>query len=667
MLILACHWQNQRRYTKDMDQQFNYYEVAPLRIIRAGSSTFTYASTDSLQSGQLVTIEVGKKILVGLVMAIVQKPSYATKHISSVIEATPIPNSLLQLSLWLAEYYTTPLATVLQTVLPRGVEKARRSRPKQAHISKRNRTTIVFNTDQKQAITEIMASPAGTIILQGVTGSGKTEVYKEVARRTVENGQSVILLVPEISLTSQIISEFVHDFPDVIVTHSHMTEAERHHAWKQVLEADTPQVVIGPRSALFMPVPHLGVIIIDEAHEPSYKQEQAPRYSVIRAASVLGKLAGARVILGSATPSITDRYVAEAAHRPIIRLDRPARSGARAAVVTVVDMTKRTSFKRHRFISDELISSIEKNLEAGKQTLIFHNRRGSASTTLCENCGWTAQCPNCFVPLVLHADTYDLSCHICAHHEKVPTSCPVCHSVHIIHKGIGTKLIETELHTLFPKSRIARFDSDNKAGETVNSLYEDLYKGTIDIAIGTQVVAKGLDLPNLRTVGVIQADNGLSLPDFTASERAFQLLAQVIGRVGRDEHASEVVVQTYQPTHPAIVFGLKQDYESFYRYALEIRKKGYFPPYTYLLKLTTVYKTEQAAIRSAKNLAIELKKVLNPDVRLLGPTPAFYERQHDTYRWQLVLKSPRREYLIAALKHVPTAHWQSELDPQSLL
>ena len=313
------------------------------------------------------------------------------------------------------------------------------------------------------------------------------------------------------------------------------------------------------------------------------------------------------------------------------------------------------------------IASIEKNLEAGKQTLIFHNRRGSASTTLCENCGWTAQCPTCFVPLVLHADSYDLSCHICGHHEKVPTSCPVCHSADIIHKGIGTKLIETELHALFPKSRVARFDSDNKADETVNSLYEDLYKGTIDIAIGTQVVAKGLDLPNLRTVGVIQADNGLSLPDFTASERAFQLLAQVIGRVGRDEHASEVIVQTYQPTHPAILFGLKQEYESFYTYALETRKKGYFPPYTYLLKLTTVYKTEQAAIRSAKNLAIELKKVLNPDVRLLGPTPAFYERQHDTYRWQLVLKSPRREYLIDALKHVPVVHWQSELDPQSLL
>jgi len=644
-----------------------YYEVAPLRIVRLGNNTFTYASETPLKVGQIVTIEVGKKILVGLIMATTTKPAYNTKLIASVIESSPLPDSLLSLSLWLSEYYTTPLATVLQTVLPRGLDKTRRARAKQAHTSKRDRTTIVLNPDQTAAVTEIMDNTAGTIILQGVTGSGKTEVYKELARRMVNAGKSVIVLVPEISLTSQIISEFLHDFPDVVVTHSHMTEAERHAVWKQVLDASVPQVVIGPRSALFMPAPVLGAVIIDEAHEPSYKQEQAPRYSAIRAASMLGKFADARVVLGSATPSITDRYLAEAAHRPIIRLDRSARSGAQAAVVKVVDMTKRESFKHHRFISDQLIASIEGNLERGKQTLIFHNRRGSASTTLCENCGWAATCPNCFVPLVLHADTYDLSCHICAHHEKVPTSCPVCHSADIIHKGIGTKLIETELNKLFPKARVARFDGDNKADETVNSLYEDLYKGAIDIAIGTQVVAKGLDLPNLRTVGVIQADSGLSLPDFAASERAFQLLAQVIGRVGRDEHASEVIVQTYQPTNPAIVHGLTQDYESFYAYALAMRKKSYFPPYTYLLKLTTVYKSELAAVRAAKTFAKELKLVLNPDVRLLGPTPAFYERQHDTYRWQLLLKSPKREYLIDALQHLPPTHWQSELDPQSLL
>ena len=322
-----------------------------------------------------------------------------------------------------------------------------------------------------------------------------------------------------------------------------------------------------------MPVPALGAIIVDEAHEPSYKQEQAPRYSAIRAATVLGRLSDALVILGSATPSVADRFIAEAGGHTIIRLDRSARQTA-ASSIALVDMKQREHFKRHRFLSDRLLQSIEKNLASNTQTLIFHNRRGSAATTLCESCGWTAQCPRCFVPLTLHADRYQLSCHICNYQEKVPTHCPVCQSADIIHKGVGTKLVESELNKLFPKARIARFDADNKESETVASLYDELYKGEIDIAIGTQVVAKGLDLPHLRTVGVIQADSGLALPDFAASERAFQLLAQVIGRVGRNEHASEVIVQSYQPTHPAIAFGLQQDYENFYSYALEQRQRG---------------------------------------------------------------------------------------------
>lgn len=612
-------------------------------------------------------IPVGKTSLIGLVMKKVEQPSYATKPIETVMVETPLPESLLRLAEWLSSYYTTPLATVLQTILPRGIDKKRRPRAAEPLPVGRKRTTIVFSKEQVAAMEEISKVTSGTILLQGVTGSGKTELYKEVARRTVAEGKSVLMLVPEISLTSQLIGEFIHDFPAVIVTHSHMGEAERHLAWLEALTSTEPRVVIGPRSALFMPVPNLGAILIDEAHEPSYKQEQAPRYSALRAASILGQYTEALVILGSATPSITDRYLAEVTKRPIIRLNTPARSDAQAAEVTTVDMTKRELFKHHRFISDTLIQHIEKNLANAKQTLIFHNRRGSASTTLCENCGWTATCPHCFVPLVLHADKYSLSCHICGYHEKVPTQCPVCQSADVIHKGIGTKLIESELRKLFPNARIARFDSDNKNDETVNSLYEDLYAGNIDIAIGTQVVAKGLDLPHLRTVGVIQADSGLSLPDYAAAERTFQLLAQVIGRVGRDEQASDVIVQTYQPTHPVIVYGLEQDYESFYSYALAQRQKGHFPPFTYLLKLTDVYKTEQAAIRAAKQLAVILRDNVHEDVRILGPTPAFYERQHDTYRWQLILKSPKRELLIDALQHVPPTHWQTELDPASLL
>jgi primosomal protein N' (replication factor Y) len=644
-----------------------YYEVAPTRIVRADQASFTYESETPLQVGALVTISIGKQSSIGVVIKEVPKPKYATKPIGDTIEDLPLPESLIGLSLWLAEYYRTPLATVLQTVLPRGLTTKRRVQERLEKTSFRDRTQIVLNPEQTQAVTSIMGQVTGTVLLQGVTGSGKTEVYKELARQTIASGRSVIVLVPEISLTSQIIDEFTHDFPGLIVTHSHMTEATRHLAWKQALEATQPVVVIGPRSALFMPVPHLGAIIVDEAHEPSYKQDQAPRYSALRAASVLGKLCEARVIFGSATPLIADRYVAEANNSLIVRLDKSARSNAKAAHVQLIDMTKRENFKKHRFLSNKLLEAIEQNIITGRQTLIFHNRRGSASTTLCENCGWSAQCPKCFIPLVLHADTYTMSCHICDTKQKVPTACPVCQSADIIHKGIGTKLIESELNRLFPKAIIARFDGDNANADTVNERYKELYSGEINIAIGTQVVAKGLDLPKLHTVGVIQADSGLALPDYTATERAFQLLAQVIGRVGRDERETQTIVQSYQPTHPVVQFGLKQDYEGFYQYALLERQKGGFPPFRFLLQLTDVYKTEAGAVKAAKQLSATLKATVPAGIEVLGPTPAFYERQHDTFRWQLVLKSTRREALADVLKHVPATHWQYDLDPSSLL
>jgi primosomal protein N' (replication factor Y) len=347
-------------------------------------------------------------------------------------------------------------------------------------------------------------------------------------------------------------------------------------------------------------------------------------------------------------------------------MNRRARQDTAPPVVTLVDMTKRTHFKRHRFLSDKLLEQLEQILAEGNQALIFHNRRGSASTTLCENCGWSAICPRCFVPFTLHADKHQLQCHICGITERVPTSCPECHSADIIHKGIGTKLIESELRKLFPKKVIARFDGDSDTGESVEERYKELYDGTIDLIIGTQVIAKGLDLPKLRAVGVIQADAGLSLPDYSSTERTFQLLAQVVGRVGRSHHATSVIVQSYQPTHPAVVHGLAQNYRDFYTSTLTERQRGGFPPFSYLLKLTCVYKTEAAAIRNAQKLAAELRAHM-PDIQILGPTPAFYERQHDTYRWQLVLKSPKRARLIDALTQLPPAGWQFELDPTNLL
>jgi len=645
----------------------HYYEVAPNQIIRPNSSHFTYSSDQRLKIGQIVSVEIGKKNAVGIVIRKVNKPEFETKPISLVIEVCPIPSELINLSIWMSEYYETPLATVLQTILPAGLQKKRRISAPDQDIAKRNRTKIVFNNEQLSALNKLNKSAPGTYVLQGVTGSGKTELYIDTVKQAVDSGKSAIILVPEIALTAQLAAEFSNVFDDLLITHSHMTESERHLIWLDALNSQKPRVAIGPRSALFTPLKNIGVIILDEAHETGYKQDKAPKYSALRAASILGKLHGAKVIFGSATPSITDRYLAENSGNNLFKLTKPARRNSVKPDVELIDMTNRSNFRSHRFFSNRLLERVEKNLTNKKQTLIFHNRRGSAAVTLCEKCGWTALCPRCYLPLSLHSDSHSLHCHICGYDASVPTSCPVCKSADIIHKGIGTKLIESELNKLFPEANIARFDADSSSVGTVNNRYQDLYDGKIDIIIGTQVIAKGLDLPNLRTVGVVQADTGLALPDYNANERTFQLLAQVIGRVGRNEHATNVIVQSFQPNHPSVTFGINQDYESFYKNALNERKRATFPPFTYLLKLTCTYKTESAAIKNAKELAEMLRQKANKDVSILGPTPAFYERLHGTYRWQLTIKSPRRQHLLDIVKMLPKKSWQFELDPTSLL
>ena len=645
-----------------------YYEVAPTQIVRSGSDTFTYSSADRLSIGSIVRVSVGKKLMNGLVVKqLASAPDYPTKPIEDLLETTALPLAHVRLALWLSDYYATPLATVLQSVLPTGLQKKRREKDVITPVIVRERTHYVLNENQASAVNQIESSKPGTVILHGITGSGKTAVYIELVRRAIDSGKSAVVLVPEIALTSQVVSEFSHHFDNVVLTHSRQTEAERHAVWRSVLRATTPQVIIGPRSALFMPARDIGIIVIDEAHEPTYKQEQSPRYHALRAAHQLAEQFGAHLVLGSATPSVADYYIAQSTGRPIITMDQLAVPQAHKPVVQLIDMTKRTHFKRHRFLSDQVLTQIEQDAAAGKQVLLFHNRRGSAPTTLCENCGWQAGCPRCYVPLTLHADAHQLRCHICNFSVHVPTSCPECGHASIIHKGIGTKLIESEVKRLFPKLTVARFDGDAASDETVEARYKELYNGSIDIIIGTQVIAKGLDLPRLHTVAVVQADAGLSLPDYTSTERTFQLLAQVVGRVGRQSHETNVLVQSYQPTHPSITLGLAQDYAGFYTLAIAQRERSHFPPFTYLLKLQCAYKTEAAAIRNAKNLAEHLLSSLPPDVRLLGPTPAFYERAGGTYRWQIVLKSPKRSYLTDAIKLLPPKGWQFELDPISLL
>lgn len=642
-----------------------YYLVAPLSIVRSQEQAFTYHHPSPLAVGTLVRVSIGKRLANGLVVGVVtQKPSFATKAIGKVLSPQPLPKALVSLARWIAEYYAAHLANVLQAMLPSGLQKQRRENQKTIIHPIRKRTKILLNEDQRRALLLINEREHGTFFVHGVTGSGKTQVYIEAVKTAARKGRSAIVLVPEIALTPQLVAEFSNHFQNLLVTHSGLTESQRHQLWLKALQTEEPMVVIGPRSALFMPLANVGIIVIDECHEPSYKQEQTPRYSAVRAASVLAKEHGAKLILGSATPAITDYYLAQTTKSPILRLPKPA-AQLQPVAINVVDLTSRSEFSKHRFLSNQLLLAIETALAQKYQVLLFHNRRGTAPTTLCEQCGWNAHCPTCFLPLTLHADKHILSCHLCGKDQKVPPSCPECGEPNIIFKGIGTKLIESEISRLFPKARIARFDADTTAAEAIHNRYQALYDGDIDIMIGTQMLAKGLDIPRLALVGVIQADSGLVLPDYTSEERVFQLLYQVIGRAGRGEHPGTVIIQTYQPNHPVVQAAIARDYKAFYKAELRQRELGHFPPFRYLLKVTCSYKTEAGAIRASRDYAASLRKAY-PNVEVLGPTPSFYERLGGTYRWQIVIKAKQRSDLTAIATQVP-AGWQADLDPASLL
>lgn len=640
-----------------------YYEVAPTKIIRSGSDVFTYDSLENLTPGSIVKVPAGKKEYLGVVIKKVNQPKFKTKPISNILYSPGIPSGLLKTALWVADYYNAPLSSVLTLLLPSGLNKKRRQK-QVATLHSLGRSKKVLTKDQLLAAEKITQNDASkkTSLLHGVTGSGKTQVYIDQALKKFSAGKSSIILVPEIALTPQLVSEFSNHFPELIIYHSKQTEAERHIIWEKILNSAQPVVVIGPRSALFLPIKDLGFIAIDEAHEPSYKQDKTPRYSALRVARILADNSQATLVLGSATPLISDYFIAEK-NDGVISLQNKAQSSAVKSSLLLVDMTNRENFKRHRFISDKLIDSIQ---QSDGQTLIYHNRRGSASTTLCEQCGWTAVDQKTGIPLVLHIDQNSLVNHLTNQRFAVPSSCPVCKSPSITHKGIGTKLIEQELKKIFPNKKIARFDGDNISGETLDKSYDKLFSGDIDIIIGTQIVAKGLDLPHLKTVAIIQADAGLAIPDFASNERTFQLLSQVVGRVGRNHNKTNVIVQTYHKNSDIIKFGITQDYSGFYNHELKIRKKTNFPPFTFLLKLTCAYKTEAAAVKNAKLLSIKIKKDY-PDVQIFGPAPAFYEKIGDKYRWQIIVKSKNRNTLKEVSKLANPPYWQSELDPTSLL
>ena len=696
-----------------------FYEVISGRNIGRGLDVLTYAFDDSLPTGTLVEIPIGRTKAAGIIVKKVAQPKFACKKIARILYSEPLPKHLVATAKWMAEYYATPISGIVATMLPTGVLKKRRKteqmfgsarsseasdsgcvrsarllrtfRPPQfasqgASVHGRAplslalpgsggpsselrqlpaKPDILLNTAQKNALKGLQKAPGATKLLFGVTGSGKTNVYLSEAARALAAQKSVILLVPEIALTGQLVKVFGEVFGgSVTVIHSKQTEAERHLIFERILTLGQPQIVVGPRSALFAPVSNLGLIIVDEEHENTYYQDNAPKYSAIRVASCMAKEAGAQCILGSATPAVEDYYLAKR-RDCLVTLTEKAKKGAIKPDIQVVDFKKREHFSKNRYFSNPLLAAIKDNLKNGRQTLIFHNRRGSSPLTICESCGEELLCPNCFLPLTLHADNYELACHTCGFKERVPLACPKCGAPELIHKGFGTKLLETELKKLFPKASVQRFDADTKRGESLDVIYEAVRDGQVDILVGTQTLAKGLDLPKLATVGVVQADAGLSLPDYAAEERTFQLLTQVIGRVGRGHlDKAQVFIQTFRPEHPVINLAIKEDYMGFADYLLEKRRASGFPPYMFVAKCEITMKTEATVLKKVR----ELVKTLSGDKRLRvsPPIPAFHERTARGYTWQIIVRARSRVALTEALSGVDH-NFRVALDPPSLL
>ena len=669
-----------------------YYEVIPTTTFKKSplfsDGLLTYSFDQNLAPGTIVSIPLGKKTALGIIYRKTTAPTdqnFIIKSINKIVHPIPLPNHLLKSLAWLSSYYLNPVAKTANLFLPLGIEKNRRkkssastfipqfSNPIQDIASPIAATTthyqIPLNPAQKQALTELHKIKTHTKLLHGITGSGKTNIYLKLAQQIFDSNQSIILLVPEISLTPQLVSRFQEHFgTQVISLHSKLTEAERHLIWQRIHEADqsTPFVVIGPRSALFSPLKNLGLIIIDEAHEPSFYQDTSPRYHALRLASFMAQTLEIDCLLGTATPRVEDYFLAQKNHA-YVTLSEKAKAITGQTKISLIDLKDRALFTRNRYFSDALLQDIENNLKQHKQTLLFHNRRGSAPLTICEHCGYQVLCPNCLLPLTLHSDSYQLICHTCGHHEPVPSTCPICHHGSLIHKGFGTKLLESELKKLFKSARIARFDADNTTADSLTQNFEAVKNGGIDIIIGTQTIAKGLDLPLLNTVGIVQADANLNLPDYAAEERTFQLITQVIGRVGRGHNdVNHVFLQTFQPEHPVILAAKSLDYAKFADYLLKKRQLSHLPPFFYLLRISIVKKTEDLAIKKIMSLHRTLKKF--PDVYLSAPTPSFHEYTPSGYSWQIIVKAKKRDsltHLIQSLDQYPEIRFA--IDPPSLI
>jgi primosomal protein N' (replication factor Y) (superfamily II helicase) len=537
-----------------------------------------------------------------------------------------------------------------------------------------------LNPAQQSAYDQIRDSIAGgafrPFLLHGVTGSGKTEVYLNAIDAALACGRGALLLVPEIALTPQMAGQFFSRWGSrVAILHSAFTDSERTEQWRRI-RSGTAGVVVGTRSGIFAPVRNLGLIVVDEEHDQSYKQEEVPRYHGRDVAIVRAQAAKACIVLGSATPSLESRYNAEKGKYTLLEL--PGRIEARPMPrVDLIDMRQEfLETRKQTTFSRAMVEQLANKVEAGEQTIVLLNRRGFSSFVACRSCGERIECINCALTLTYHRRDKRLLCHYCNYAQKVPDVCPKCQSEHIYFLGIGSEKVEEELHRDFPKARIARLDSDTVNGKHgFEMILQGFRDGNFDILVGTQMIAKGHDIPNVTLVGVVSADIGLGMPDFRAAERTFQLLTQVAGRAGRGNLPGIVLVQTINPDHYAVRLAAAQDYQAFYEKELQFRKFMHYPPFSAMANIIVRTEKQEDALR----MSTELGHLLTPapeSMKIMGPAEAPVPRLKAEYRYQFLIKSASRRALNELLKRaqqfVRQEKWNAtslviDVDPLTLL
>lgn len=538
---------------------------------------------------------------------------------------------------------------------------------------------LELTPEQKFALEEINRAMSfdlqpSAFLLNGVTGSGKTEIYLRAAEEAIRRGKQVIVLIPEIALTPQTVRRFLARFPGQVgLVHSKLSEGERYDTWRRARTGKL-KIIIGARSALFAPLPNIGLIVVDECHDGSYYQSEPPFYHAVTAAQEYSRLCGAVCVLGSATPTIEQRFKSEI--KQTTKLELPRRVVERILPpVQVVDMREELKTGHRGIFSRVLAESLAETISRGEQAILFLNRRGTATYVFCRDCGHVMKCPKCETPLTLHVEmlersnTQTLLCHRCNYTRQVPKTCPNCSSAQIRAYGLGSEKVEAEVQAMFPQARTLRWDWETtRKKDSHEMILTHFSNHQADVLVGTQMLAKGLDLPLVTLVGIVLADVGLTLPDPFANERVFQTLTQVAGRAGRSALGGKVVLQTFMPEHYAIQFASQHDVNGFYLRELEYRKQLGYPPYAKLARLEYRHadplKAEQESQKTAGRLKLKMEVEGRHQTELIGPVPSFFSKMDDVSRWQIIVRGPDPASLLRDIK---LTDWRIEIDPISLL